>query len=314
MALRAGATALQNALLYHPRSLDEDPTYRKLLSHMTSRLEQRGYELQKLQFHAPATEQQQQQQQRALLVTPTAEGERLRGPLWFVFGGNAMLSADWLQICEELLKSAGDAELPSFLLFDYPGYGDNPGEPGPAATLRSSRAALAEVLQLREEAVDGVKELPVLNLLGHSLGAAAAAQLAASLGGDECSDKKTGSAFLAAVKPGKLILSSPFLSIDEMASIILGPTLPKWLLRSLVTHRWDNTVHVPKAAGLGWQVSIVHPLQDEIVPASHGRALCEVVRAQGSTCELVQPEGCGHNDVLFAAFGSYAKLIGLSRL
>ncbi|CAE7341424.1 unnamed protein product [Symbiodinium pilosum] len=220
-------------------------------------------------------------------------------PLWLVFGGNAMVSADWLPFCEAALcmKDEGAAS-PCFLLVDYPGYGFNGGEPSPTAALESSQQALAKLLDdLGDQRPDSI------NLLGHSLGAAAASQLAAHLSRPD-----------APVQGGRLLLSSPFLSIDEMAAVLFGGLLPRWLLRVLVTHRWNNAETVPAAAAAGWQVSIVHPPSDEIVPFKHGQELHSSVRALGRECELLRPKGCGHNDVLFAALPSYVKLMGMSRL
>ena len=118
---------------------------------------------------------------------------------------------------------------PSFLLVDYPGYGDNKGTPSPSNVLEASELAV-------QQALSSLPQPESLNLLGHSLGAAAAAQLAAKLS-----------------PSGRLLLSSPFLSIDAMAAVIFGRLLPSWLLRSLVTHRWDNAQAAPEAAAAGWE-------------------------------------------------------------
>ena len=74
--------------------------------------------------------------------------------------------------------------------------------------------------------------------------------------------------------------------------------IPPWVLRTLVTHRWNNAEMVPKAALGGWEagrsndvlaplafvlvphivceVSIIHPKLDEIVPVRHGEDGCGV--------------------------------------
>jgi len=290
--VRGMATKLQNALLYHPRQIPGDVYYTKALSEMSLRLQQQGYKIKEVDYMV------RQRQQRALFVQPETMSSC---PLWLVFGGNAMVSADWLPFCEAALSvKDGSAASPCFLLVDYPGYGYNGGEPSPGTALESSHEALQKLLDDL-----GPRSPETLNLLGHSLGAAAAAQLAASLSRPGTEPK---------VQPGRLVLSSPFLSVDEMAAVLFGGLLPRWLLRVLITHRWNNAENVPQAAKSGWQVSIVHPPQDEIVPFQHGEELHSSVRALGKECELLRPKGCGHNDVLFAAMSTYVRLMGMSRL
>ncbi|CAK9029158.1 unnamed protein product [Durusdinium trenchii] len=278
------------ARLYHPRPIQGDPYYEKVVSQTSQQLQRRGYRVQELKYTV------RNQTQKAFLVRPE---QHKPAPLWLVFGGNAMVSADWLPFCESILsfKDAGVAQ-PSFLLVDYPGYGDNGGEPSPSSTLEASQQALEQVLrELAESPPQSV------NLLGHSLGAAAASQLAAKLARSDTYK----------LPPGRLVLSSPFLSIDAMAAVIFG-FIPPWVLRTLVTHRWNNAEMVPKAALGGWEVSIIHPKLDEIVPVRHGEELFESIQAQGKECKLLKPEGCGHNDCVFAALRTYAQVLGLSRL
>lgn len=38
-----------------------------------------------------------------------------------------------------------------------------------------------------------------------------------------------------------------------MAAVIFGNLLPRWFLRTLITHRWNNAETVPKAAAAGWE-------------------------------------------------------------
>ncbi|CAJ1377141.1 unnamed protein product [Effrenium voratum] len=283
VGIRWVAVKLQNALLYHPRPIHGNPTYEALLAQATQHLQRYGYTVEALNYTSKG-------QQTALLVRPEPQRP---SPLWLVFGGNAMVSVDWLPFCDRVLSSKdGSVGKPSLLLVDYPGYGDNSGEPSPGSVLEASKRALERVLEHLPAPPESV------NLFGHSLGAAAAAQLAVEL---LRSDRP----------PGRLLLSSPFLSLEDMASVLLGG--PRWLLRGLITHHWDNAKAVPAAAAGGWQVFIVHPKRDEIVPVAQGQELQKFVEKQGKSCQLVQPEGCGHNDVLFAALGTYAALLG-SRL
>jgi len=283
--LRVVAVKLQNALLYHPRPITGDPYYEKVVSQTSKQLQRRGYKIEELTYSLRNEKQKVKPEQAKA------------APLWVVFGGNAMVSADWLPFCESILslKDSNVAD-PSFLLLDYPGYGDNGGEPSPSSALEASQEALDILLRK-------LKDVPPssVNLFGHSLGAAAASQLAVARS-------------KADFQPGKLVLSSPFLSIDAMAAVLFGNLVPRWLLRSLVTHRWSNAEMLPTAAAAGWEVSIIHPKMDEIVPVQHGEELCGSIQAQGKSCRLTKPEGCGHNDVVFASLRNYAKFLGLSRL
>ena len=290
--LRFFAVKLQNALLYHPQPISGNRYYENVISASSKQLQSRGYKVEDLSYEL------QNQSQKAILVRPLQS--TVGCPLWVVFGGNAMVSADWLPFCLQILtKKDSSVAQPSFLLVDYPGYGDNSGLPSPASALEASQEALEQVLlHLKESPPSSV------NLFGHSLGAAAAAQLAAKI---TRSEKFT-------LQPGKLVLSSPFLSIDAMAAVIFGNLLPRWFLRTLITHRWNNAETVPKAAAAGWEVSIIHPEKDEIVPVQHGEELCKSIQAQGKTCILTKPQGCGHNDVVFESLPTYAKSLGLSRL
>ena len=38
-----------------------------------------------------------------------------------------------------------------------------------------------------------------------------------------------------------------------MAAVIFGNVFPRWFLRTLITHRWNNAETVPKAAAAGWE-------------------------------------------------------------
>ncbi|CAE8628039.1 unnamed protein product, partial [Polarella glacialis] len=126
LAARAGASLLQGALLYHPRALQGDPYYSKAIPEMARRLQMRGYTMEEFTYTAGVD-----LKQRAFLLQPSKG--KFAGPLWLVFGGNAMLSADWLEFCDEVItlhQQQGQANA-AFLLVDYPGYGGNPGRPSP---------------------------------------------------------------------------------------------------------------------------------------------------------------------------------------
>ena len=44
---------------------------------------------------------------------------------------------------------------------------------------------------------------------------------------------------------------------QAMAAVLFGNLFPRWLLRSLVTHRWNNAEMLPTAAAAGWEATAV---------------------------------------------------------
>eukprot|EP00928_Gymnodinium_smaydae_P063968 TRINITY_DN47418_c0_g1_i2.p2 TRINITY_DN47418_c0_g1~~TRINITY_DN47418_c0_g1_i2.p2 ORF type:complete len:279 (-),score=57.64 TRINITY_DN47418_c0_g1_i2:20-856(-) len=112
-----------------------------------------------------------------------------------------MLALDWLPFLTRVLAVEtrfDSSPTIAFLLVDYPGYGGNEGRQSERAFLEASCEALRVALSHWEE---GSK--PAVHMLGHSLGAAAAAQLACNPGSD--------------IQPGRLIMSASFTSIPDMA-------------------------------------------------------------------------------------------------
>jgi fermentation-respiration switch protein FrsA (DUF1100 family) len=148
------------------------------------------------------------------------------------------------------------------LLFDYRGYGGNPGSPSEDGLARDARAARAVLL-----AETG---LPPDRLVyyGESLGAAVAARLAVEH------------------PPGGLVLRSPFVDLAAVARVHY-PLLPaRWLLRD----RFPVAEHV---ARVDVPTVVVLGTRDGIVPAEQSR---RVARAAAGPTRLVEVEGAGHND------------------
>lgn len=229
-----------------------------------------------------------------------------------------MVAADWLPLCDRLLGASArvSGSQPAFLLFDYPGYGWNSGDPGPEVVLEASLAAVRAA-----EPRLGKPGLRV-HFFGHSLGAAAAAQAAASSGTSV---------------PARLVLSAPFLSIPHMAvhfacSVLASPGMEEGplgpvfivLLRALlavlsfaVPHCWNNIVSVKQATAAGWQVGIIHGARDELVPVTMGRELHRLslrVSANSRTPApvFIEVPTAGHADVLLRGAADCAQLMGLS--
>jgi fermentation-respiration switch protein FrsA (DUF1100 family) len=164
------------------------------------------------------------------------------------------------------LRAALAAELSrmglAVLLFDYRGYGGNPGHPseeGLAADARAARAYLAGRAEVDPDR---------LVYLGESLGAAVALRLAVER------------------PPAALVLRSPFASLAEVGRLHY-PLVPVSLL---LRDRYDSAARVGRLAA---PLLVVAGGRDRIVPASHSRRL---FAAAPEPKRLVVLEGAGHND------------------
>lgn len=158
-----------------------------------------------------------------------------------VFPGNAGNRSGRVSLARELT-----ARGLSVLLFDYRGYGDNPGKPTEEGLTFDARAAL--------DLIDG----PVV-YFGESLGAAVAAELAT---------------FRA---PKGMVLRSPFTSLAAVGSHHY-PWLPvKALLQDKfpVTERVSG-VDVPTVVLLGTKDSVVPPAQSREVATAARAKLVEI--------------------------------------
>jgi fermentation-respiration switch protein FrsA (DUF1100 family) len=148
------------------------------------------------------------------------------------------------------------------LLFDYRGYGGNPGSPSEEGLARDVRAARASLL---EEA--GVPPDRLL-YLGESLGAAVVTELATEH------------------PPAALVLRSPFVDLAAVGAEHY-PFLP---VRALLRDRYPvaervATIRVPTTVVLGDADSIVPPAQSRAVAA-----------AAAGLHRLVEVPGADHND------------------
>jgi len=194
---------------------------------------------------------------------------RLKKPrrIWLVLGGNASLALDWLSFA----KRFPDEET-AFLLFDYPGYGNCQGSASPQ-TIRDSLQhclfALSSELHLKRKELAGK-----LALIGHSLGSAAALQLAV-----ECRIKN-------------LILISPFTSTLEMAKRAVP-----FPFYHLLLHRYDNKEALTRllSAPDPPAIVILHGNRDDIVPVKMARSLAG---SRPGNLRYIEIKGAGHNDIL----------------
>ena len=148
------------------------------------------------------------------------------------------------------------------LLFDYRGYGGNPGHPTEEGLAADARAALGYLAGRPE--VDPERVI----YFGESLGAAVALRLATER------------------PPAALVLRSPFASLAEVGRRHY-PVLPVSLL---LRDRYDSAA---LAGRLDAPLLVVAGGRDQIVPAGHSRRLFD---AASQPKRLVVLDGAGHND------------------
>jgi fermentation-respiration switch protein FrsA (DUF1100 family) len=175
-----------------------------------------------------------------------------------VFNGNAGNRADRAPLAVALTQRGF-----SVLLFDYRGYGGNPGRPSERGLALDARAA-RDYVASRDD-VDAGR----LIYFGESLGAAVALELATEQ------------------PPAVLVLRSPFASMTRIGKHHY-PFLPVGLL---LIDRYPSIERVP---GLQCPLLVVAGERDNIVPVAHSRALYE--KAPQATSRFVLIEGAGHND------------------
>lgn len=186
---------------------------------------------------------------------PAQDGER--GPGVVVFNGNGGDRAG------RALLAAGLNRLGmSVLLFDYRGYGGNPGTPSERGLAADARAAQAWLANQPE--VDPNR----IVYFGESLGAAVAIGLALEH------------------PPAALALRSPFTSLADVAKAHY-PWLP---VGRLLIDRYPS---VDRIGSLSAPVMVIAGDRDDIVPVSLSRKLYDA--AQEPKRYLLVP-GAGHND------------------
>ncbi|MEK6258967.1 MAG: alpha/beta hydrolase [Planctomycetota bacterium] len=190
-------------------------------------------------------------------------------PLVIVFSGNAGNRANRTHLLYTFGVLGADA-----MIFDYRGYGDNPGKPSEANFLRDARVIWNHA----------TKELNVparrIVLYGESLGAGTAVQLA----GDLCRE---------GIEPGGLVVQSSFNSLVD-AGRHHFPILPVGLV---LIDRFESERHI---AGVKCPILQLHGSRDQIVPLRLGQKLFEAAPAKSSggiaRQQLILPNA-DHNDV-----------------
>ena len=188
------------------------------------------------------------------LVPPTGPP---RGATVIVFNGNAGNRAYRAPLAARLAEAGFGT-----FLFDYRGYGGNPGTPTEAGLLSDARGAVAWLAGR-----DGV-DADRLVYFGESLGTGVAVALAVER------------------RPAALVLRSPFTSMVDVARHHY-PFLPVALFLK------DRYLAVEQIASVGCPVLVIAADQDRIVPAALSRRLFEAAKEPR---QLLVMEGLDHND------------------
>ena len=184
-----------------------------------------------------------------------------RGPVRatvLVFNGNAGNRAHRAPLARGLADRGY-----AVLLFDYRGFGGNPGTPSEDGLIRDARAARRHLAS--RTGVDPAR----VALFGESLGAAVAVASAAE------------------DPPAALVLRSPFTSMEAMARLHY-PFLP---VRRLLRDRYPS---VERIASVRCPLLVVAGDRDGIVPPEESRALYEAAPSAHKRWLLVR--GASHND------------------
>ncbi len=194
----------------------------------------------------------------------TVDGLKLAGwfrapegdaPVIIVFNGNAGNRSGRVPLGSQF-EAAGYG----VLLFDYRGYGGNPGspsEPGLALDARAARAFVAAT----------APDHPVV-YFGESLGAAVAVELA------------------TAATPAALVLRSPFTSLPDAAGVHY-PFLPVRLLL------WDEYPSLGRIGEVGVPLLVIAGSSDATIPLAQSRKLYD---AADGPKEWLVIDGADHND------------------
>ncbi|HEX6234488.1 MAG TPA: alpha/beta fold hydrolase [Jiangellaceae bacterium] len=185
-----------------------------------------------------------------------------------IANGNGGNRASRAPLAAELVAAGFDV-----LLFDYRGYGGNPGSPSSDGLVRDAHAALTYLVDDAEVPPDRII------YFGESLGAGVVTALAHT------------------DPPAGLLLRSPFESLAAVGQHHY-PFVPVGLLLR------DEYPVASLVAGIDVPTTVVYGSEDTIIPPGQSRA---VAHAAAGDVGVVEVDGAGHNDeVMFTG----AELIG----
>jgi fermentation-respiration switch protein FrsA (DUF1100 family) len=203
------------------------------------------------------------------LVSPREPAGAEPGNLVIFFPGNAENRYSRLADCRDF--TAAGAQV---LLFDYRGYGGNPGTPSEAALSHDAR-------QVWQFAVEDLKFPPQrIVLFGESLGGAVATRLAAEL----CRDN---------IMPAGLLLNSTFASLAETVAW----RYPQFPFQFLLLDRYPSAERIREVA---CPIVVFHGTDDDFVPLDQGRRLFNEApprSASGIEKQFIVLDGAGHNSL-----------------
>lgn len=250
---------LQRSLMYMPRAYE--PSYRLSLPDGAREI----------------TFQTTEGDQVAFYIPPLEGADAVPDVVWICFHGNGATALDWV---DAPFVRNRPSEGTAFLLVDYPGYGVSQGRPTRAGIQRNAVGA-TEALQADlglSDADMGAR----LGVIGFSMGAAAAMELA------------------AARPVPRIVLLAPFTSIMDMAGRMYGP------FKYLALDRFDNAERLREVAGRGGAtVHIFHGRSDDIIPFPMAEKLAAVI--PGTTLHRI--ELANHNNLIDVARDELGRVL-----
>jgi uncharacterized protein len=191
-------------------------------------------------------------------------------PLALYFPGNSGHRGD--RVAEAALLTHVGADV---FLFDYRGYGDNPGTPEEEAFAADARAIWTYATSERR-----VAHRRIL-LYGESIGGAVATRLASEMS-------------IANTPPAGLFIRSTSSNLADAARHRY-PLLPA---RLLPTERYAAVEHIVRVTS---PILMLHGAQDETIPQALGRKVFDAApekSADGTPKQFVDLPQSGHNDVV----------------
>ncbi|MEM9557385.1 MAG: alpha/beta hydrolase [Acidobacteriota bacterium] len=203
------------------------------------------------------------------IVAWSAPGRRDDAPAVLLFHGNGENL--------ETMRFSGQLDLwrgftSRLVAVDYPGYGRSGGSPSEPALVDTGVLACEELATRLE----GEPSAPPLVIVGWSLGAAVAVQVAA-----RC-DATDG-----------LVLASPWHDLLSLA----GEHFPSFLARAALRDRYDSAA-AARRLPVDLPTLVLHGTADRIIPIDHGRRLRTVLDDHlGDRLHWHEVTPAGHNDL-----------------
>jgi hypothetical protein len=195
---------------------------------------------------------------------------------WLViyFPGNAGNRKSRARDCSDFTDLGADV-----FLFDYRGYGDNPGSPTEEKLAADAQAIWKYATEERHGSPERIL------LYGESLGGGVATRLASEVS-------------QASTPPAVLILSSTFSSLVDAAS----SHYPWFPVRLIMIERYHSAKRIRNVT---CPTLHIHGTQDTIVPLEFGRRLFSAAgekSASGIKKRFLELKGHGHNDIAKSTF------------